>query len=570
MVYRTHTCGQLREGDVGSTVQLSGWIQKTRLHGGLCFIDLRDRYGVTQITLDTAKHPEIKDLKRESVISVKGEVVKKPEANKKLETGAVEVKVSELKILAKSDTLPIDLEDSINTNEDMRLKYRYLDMRRDHLKNNIILRSKITQAARRFLDKEEFLEIETPILARSTPEGARDFLVPSRRVKGEFFALPQSPQLFKQILMVGGMDKYFQVARCFRDEDLRADRQLEFTQIDMEMSFVEQENILDVNERMMKYVFKEVLGKEVNVPFPRLTYEEAMERYGSDKPDLRFGLELKNLTSLLKKSDFGIFKDADYITGFCVDSEFSRSQIDALTKFTQENKAKGLIWLKVSDKVEGSVAKHLSDDIQKELMNMFKGTVFIVADEKRIAQEALGNLRKKVAKDLDLIPKDDFKFAWIIDFPLFEWSDEEKRFMSMHHPFTNVNPDDIDLLKKGDLGNVRSIAHDLALNGSEVAGGSVRIHDAEIQRLIFKTLGLTEEQAENKFGFLLGAFKYGVPPHGGIAYGLDRLVAIMSGSESIREVIPFPRNKQGANPFDGSPNSVDVDQLDELNIAIKK
>ncbi|PIN81365.1 aspartate--tRNA ligase [Candidatus Woesearchaeota archaeon CG10_big_fil_rev_8_21_14_0_10_32_9] len=570
MVYRTHTCGELREGHVGKTVKLCGWIQKTRLHGGLCFIDLRDRYGVTQVTLDTNKHPEIKDLKRESVIAITGKVLKKPEANAKLNTGTIEVQAEELTTLSKADILPIDLDDSTNTNEDMRLKYRYLDLRKDNLKNNIILRSKITQAARRFLDKEDFLEIETPILARSTPEGARDFLVPSRRVAGDFFALPQSPQLFKQILMVGGMDKYFQVARCFRDEDLRADRQLEFTQIDMEMSFVEQEQILDVNERMVQYVFKEVLNKNIKVPFPRLTYATAMEKYGSDKPDLRFGLELKNVTDLLKKSDFAMFKDAKYINAFSVEAEFSRGQIDALTKFTQENKAKGLVWLKITDKVEGSVVKHLDEKIQNELKKLFKGTVFIIADEKRTAQEALGNLRKKIAKDLNLIKKDDFVFAWILDFPLFEWSDEEQRFMSMHHPFTNVHPEDVELLKKGDLGNVRSIAHDLALNGSEVAGGSVRIHDAELQRLIFKTLGLTEAQAENKFGFLLNAFKYGVPPHGGIAYGLDRLVAIMANVDSIREVIPFPRNKQGANPFDGSPNQVDEDQLNELHIKVKK
>ncbi len=570
MAYRTHTCGDLRVEHVGKSVVLSGWVQKIRLHGGLCFIDLRDRYGVTQITLDTAKYPELKDLRRESVISVKGVVVKKPEPNVKLSTGAIEVKVSDLSILAKADILPIDLDDSSNTNEDVRLKYRYLDLRRDVLKNNMILRSKITQAVRRFLDEEGFLEIETPILARSTPEGARDFLVPSRRVAGEFFALPQSPQLFKQILMVGGMDKYFQIARCFRDEDLRADRQLEFTQIDLEMSFIEQKDILDVNERLVKYVFKDVLNVDVKIPFQRMSYDEAMEKYGSDKPDLRFGLELKNITDVLKKSSFGVFKDAEYICALGVDHDFSRSQIDSLVSFVKENKANGLVWFKVSDDVEGSVVKYFDDSIKKDLKKLFKGTVFVVAGNKRVSQVALGNLRNKLAKDLKLIPENKYAFAWIIDFPLFEWSEEEQRFMSMHHPFTNVHPEDIDLLKGGKLGDVRSIAHDLTLNGSEVAGGSVRIHDADLQRLIFKTLGLTKEQAENKFGFLLNAFKYGVPPHGGIAYGLDRLVAIMSKSDSIRDVIAFPRNKQGVNPFDESPNSVDDDQLKELHISVRK
>ncbi len=570
MAYRTHTCGELRKGDAGKSVTLAGWVHKIRLHGALCFIDLRDRYGITQATVDSTRFPAVQQLRKESVITITGKVAEKPDPNKKLATGGIEVKATDVKVLAEAEPLPIEMEDP-NTSEDMRLQYRFLDLRRDALKENIILRHRIKHAVSSFLSEEGFLDLETPILARSTPEGARDFLVPSRRKKGEFYALPQSPQLFKQLFMVSGMDKYFQIARCFRDEDLRADRQLEFAQIDIEMSFIDQEDVIALNERMMQRLFKEVLGKDLRIPFPRLTFPEAMERYGSDKPDIRNPIEMRDLTAILKKSDFAIFREAEYITGLKVEGEFTRKKIDGYTNHVKDFHAKGLVWLKGGKPMEGPAAKYLSDGTQEELKKALclkEGEyAFIIADEKLKAETALGALRKKLGEELGLI-KEDFAFVWVVDFPLFEYSEEEKRYVSQHHPFTMPHPEDWEKIEK-DPGSVRSVAYDLALNGSEVAGGSIRIHDAKLQERVFHALGLSEEQIRNKFGFLLNAFRYGVPPHGGIAYGLDRLVAIMAGASTIRDVIPFPRNKQGTNPLDQSPNTVDEGQLDELHIKVK-
>lgn len=566
-MYRTHNCGELRKSHEGKNVMLAGWINSVRQHGNVCFADIRDRYGITQIVIN-----KVVKLRREFCISIEGVVKTKPEPNKKLATGDIEVHVNTLDVLSESDVLPLDMEDMEKVTEDTRLKYRYLDLRREEMKNNIIMRHKIIKAVRDFCDSEGFVEIETPILAKSTPEGARDYLVPSRVHKGKFFALPQSPQLFKQLLMVSGFDKYMQIARCFRDEDLRADRQPEFTQIDIEMSFVDENDIYAVNEKMMTYLWKKIFNKEVKTPFPRISYQEAMDRYGIDRPDTRFGLELVDVKEIVKKSDFNVLKNAEMVR--CINAVgcagFSRKEIDELTEIAKTYKAKGLVAIAVEDGLKGSAAKFFNDSVQKELIkkcNAKNGDLLlIVADNMHsVVYDSLANVRLFLGKKLI---KEEYNFLWVTDFPLLEWDHEEKRHMAVHHPFTSPKDDDIQLLDK-DPGKARAKAYDLTLNGVEIAGGSIRIHRADVQQKIFKLLNISEKEAQNKFGFLLDAFKYGPPPHGGIAYGLDRLVAIMTGNSSIREVIAFPKNKNCVSLMDNAPNTVDEAQLDEAGIKLR-
>jgi len=572
-MYRTHTCNDLTAKEIGQNVTLAGWINKVRSFGKLVFVDLRDRYGITQIVYDKSNFDE--DLKREFVIQVEGLVKNRQEGqiNKDINTGEIEIESGNIKILSKSKPIPIDLDNIENVTEDNRLKYRYLDLRRKDMQKNIILRSKITKATRDFFEKYNFVEIETPMLAKSTPEGARDYLVPSRVNNGKFYALPQSPQIFKQLLMVSGFDRYMQIVKCFRDEDLRADRQPEFTQVDIEMSFVEEKDVLDIMEEYIKYIFKEVLDYSYDTEFPRMTFEEAMEKYGSDKPDIRFDLELFDLTNELNDSEFKVFKDSN-IKGIFIEENFSNKQVKKLEDVAKLYKAKGLIALSIEKgNVEGNIVKFLNNselEIIKSKTENKNGTIFIISDSNRnIVNESLGKIRLNLAKQFNLIDKNSFGFVWVHDFPLFEWSEEEKRFSPMHHPFTSPHPEDFHLLDS-DLGKVRSVAYDLAINGTEAGGGSIRIHSQEIQAKIFKLLGISDDDAKLKFGFLLDAFEYGVPPHGGIAFGLDRLAAIMTQNESIKEVIAFPKNKAAVSPLDDSPSNVDDKQLEELGIKINK
>lgn len=571
----------LRISDVEKEVTLYGWVQKKRDLGGVCFIDLRDRPGIVQLVAREGKCYEIaSQLKSESVIKVVGVVSERESKNKNIPTGDIEVELSDIEVLNSCKDLPFEISDDTTALEDTRLKYRYLDIRRRTVTNNLVTRHKITMAIRNFLDKENFLEVETPVLCKSTPEGARDYLVPSRVNKGKFYALPQSPQIFKQLLMVGGIERYFQIAKCFRDEDLRSDRQPEFTQVDLEMSFVDQEDVMSLTERLVAHVFKEIRGIDIKLPLMRMKYDVAMDKYGSDKPDLRFGLEIQDITEVFKNTEFSMFKNVIENKGIvnCLvvkgkASEFSRKKLDALTEFVKTYKASGLAYLKVEDEVTGSIAKAISTDevnSLREVLGLEKGDlVLIVADSKyNIVKVSLGALRCKLARDLDLIKKDDFKLCWIVEFPSFEYSEEEGRYVACHHPFTSPLDSDVDKLIN-DKAHCYSKAYDIVINGYEAGGGSIRIHDEKVQEKMFRALELTEEDIKNKFGFFVEALKYGTPPHGGLALGLDRLTMLLTGTDNIRDVIAFPKTASASCLMSECPNTVDKKQLDDLGIMIK-
>ena len=583
---RTHRCTELSAKNVGEEVVVMGWVQRRRNLGQILFITLRDRSGLLQLAFgeqtDKAVFEKAETLRSEYVIAAKGIVVSRgADSNKSMKTGDIEVDVKELRILSEAETTPFEILENIDTKEELRLKYRYLDLRRPDMQKNFILRSKVAQSVRRFLEAEGFLEIETPIMQVSTPEGARDYLVPSRVHPGSFYALPQSPQLFKQLLMVSGFDRYFQIAKCFRDEDLRADRQPEFTQIDMELSFVEPEDVMEVNERLIHTVFKEALGVEVQLPIQRMTYKEAMNRFGSDKPDLRFGVELQDLTEVVKGCGFAVFENA-IANGGTVRAinakgmgDIGRKQIDALVKYGQDFGAKGVAWhqIKTDGEEKSSFAKFLNEETLaaiKEKMGADKDDlILVVADKPSVVFASLGALRLEVARRLDLIDKNEFRFVWITEFPLLEYDEEAGRYVAMHHPFTMPMEEDLDMMETNP-GEVRAKAYDLALNGCELGGGSIRIYRNDIQKRMFKLLGFTEERAEECFGFLLNAFKYGVPPHGGLAFGLDRMIMLMCQADSIRDVIAFPKVKDASCLMTQAPNVVEEKQLEELGIALVK
>ncbi len=581
-MYRTHTCGALRAGNVNQTVTLAGWVQKVRNLGAMTFIDLRDRYGLTQIVVEEHSPAEAREtaarVGREWVLQVTGRVIERESKNPKMPTGDIEVTAERIEVLNEAQTPPFTIEENSDGGDDLRMKYRYLDLRRAPLQRNMILRHKMAQEIRRFLDSEGFLEIETPYLVGSTPEGARDFVVPSRMNPNQFYALPQSPQTLKQLLMVAGYDRYFQIVRCFRDEDLRADRQPEFTQIDCEMAFVEQEDILEVFERWAKHMFRTVMEVEFDGPLRRMPWIEAMEKYGSDKPDLRFGMEFADLTDLAKGHGFSVFDDAEYVTGFAAPgcAAYTRKQIDALTEFVKRPQvgAKGLIWIRMEeDSVKSSVDKFYSSDEVRAMAGRCGAKagdmVFILCGKKFKALTQLCALRLEVAQQLGL--RDPKKFAplWVVDFPMFEWDDETQRFYAMHHPFTSPKPEDIRYLES-DPGRVRANAYDFVCNGTEIGGGSIRIHDAKLQAAIFKCLGFTPEKAQEQFGFLMNAFKFGAPPHGGLAFGFDRLCSLFGGSESIRDYIAFPKNNAGRDVMLDAPGYIDQSQLDELLLTLRK
>lgn len=569
--------------NVGETVTLYGWVQKKRNLGAVVFIDLRDRSGIVQIVVrDNAKFYDVAaSLKSESVLKVTGEVCERESKNPNLPTGDIEVEVSELELLNTSKDIPFEISDDTTALEDTRLKYRYLDIRRRSVTNNLVVRHKITMAIRNFLDKENFLEVETPILCKSTPEGARDYLVPSRVNNGKFFALPQSPQIFKQLLMVGGVERYFQIARCFRDEDLRADRQPEFTQVDLEMSFVDQDDVMDLTERLVANVFKEVKGIDISLPLRRMPYDEAMEKYGSDKPDLRFGLEINNITDIFKNTEFVVFKNVIENNGIinCLvvkdkANDYSRKGLDQLTEFVKTYRASGLAYLKIAEEVTGSIVKVITEEELSNLKAMLNlennDLVLIVADSKRsVVKASLGALRCKLAKDLNMIDKDDYKLLWVTDFPSFEYSEEEGRYMACHHPFTAPLDSDVDKLLT-DKANCYSKAYDIVINGYEAGGGSIRIHNEDVQNKMFEALELTEEDIKDKFGFFVEALKYGTPPHGGLALGLDRLTMLLTGTENIRDVIAFPKTASASCLMSECPNTVSDKQLEELGILIKE
>ena len=577
-MYRTHTCGQLRKDDVGKTVELAGWVSKRRNLGSIVFIDLRDRYGITQITFDEAHTESIKDVRNEYVLWVKGEVSAKEVPNPKLETGEIEVLVKEVKVLNSSKTTPMIIADETDAFEDLRLKYRYLDLRRPVLQKNLILRDKVTTIFRRVLHDHDFIEVETPILSKSTPEGARDYLVPSRLYNGKFYALPQSPQIYKQLLMISGMDRYFQIARCFRDEDLRADRQPEFTQIDMEMSFASEEDLFAIVEDCMHEVFKELKGIELE-KFPRIKYLDAMEKYGSDKPDLRFEMLQHNVTELFRNSEFSVFKsnleNNGVIKAIKVDNHsFSRKETDKFSEFVKIYKAKGVAFVKYENNdFTGGIAKFLSDDEKNALRNEFSlsenDTLLFVADKKSIADVALGALRCKVAKELGLIDENKFCFAWIVEFPMYEWSDDRQRYEAASNPFSSPRDEDIAKLED-DKGNCFSRAYDLVLNGYELSSGAIRIHDQDVQAKVFKALGLSEQQAKERFGFFLDAFQYGMPPECGCGIGLERLIMILCGTDNIKDVVAFPKTATAYDLMADAPGNVDQEQLDALDLIVKE
>jgi aspartyl-tRNA synthetase len=579
MKYRTHTCGELRLKNVGQQVTLSGWVQRIRDLGAVLFIDLRDRYGITQLAFyDDDKNllEEARRLGREFVIQVVGTVTERESKNKKIPTGDIEIKVRKLNVLNASKVPPFTIEDDTDGGEEIRAKYRYLDIRRNPLKNNLIFRSQVTQAVRNYLTEQGFIDIETPYLIKSTPEGARDFVVPSRLHPGQFYALPQSPQTFKQLLMVAGMDKYMQIVKCFRDEDLRADRQPEFTQIDCEMSFVEQEDVLDTFEGLLQYLLKKFHDIDAG-KFPRMTYAEAMQRYGTDKPDIRFGMELGDITDLVKDKDFKVFSASEYTAGIAVPgaSGYSRKQIDELVKWVQRPQvgAKGMVWVKYNE--DGSFKSSVDKFFDKEDFEQWAkqmqanpgDLMLILSGDKLETQKQLGVLRMEMGERLGLRKPDEFAPLWVVDFPLLEWDEETERYHAMHHPFTSPKPEDIDLLDT-EPGKVRANAYDLVLNGNEIGGGSIRIYDKELQRKMFKLLGFTEEEAQRQFGFLMNAFEYGAPPHGGIALGLDRLVAILAGKESIRDFIAFPKNNAGRDVMIDAPDYISEEQLKELHLRL--
>ncbi|MAG16095.1 aspartate--tRNA ligase [Candidatus Woesearchaeota archaeon] len=572
---RTHTCGELTGKDIGKKVKVAGWVQTRRDHGGVIFIDLRDRYGLTQIVFDPshnkAVHSSAEHIGREFVLIAEGKVRNRPKdmVNKKMKTGDVEVIVDKLE-LTKAEVPPIEIEDNIEANEDTRLKFRYLDLRRPKMQKNLMMRHKAAHAAREYLNKQGFIEVETPLLIKSTPEGARDYVVPSRVNPGKFYALPQSPQLYKQILMIAGFDRYYQIARCLRDEDLRQDRQPEHTQIDLEMSFVEQNDVMELVEGCCKHVLQTVTGKKESKPFPIMTYKDAMDKYGSDKPDLRFGMELVDVTDVVKKSDFKVFSGAEQVKCIVAEKDFSRNEIDDLIKWAQENGAKGLAWMKVtSSGLDSSIVKFFSKPIQKQLLQKAKAkkgsVLFFVADKPKVVADVLGKLRVELAQRLKLIDSKEFKFCWVVDFPMFDWNEDEKRWDPTHHPFTMPRSEDIKFLEK-DPGKVYAQLYDLVLNGIELGSGSIRINNPELQERVLKVIGIGEKEAESKFGFLLKAYKYGGPIHGGIGWGFDRTVALMLGFNDIREVIAFPKNKKAECPMDGSPSDIDEKQLKELHL----
>lgn len=584
---RTHSCGELRENNIGQRVVLNGWVDRRRDLGGLIFIWLRDRYGITQVLFESTINEEsyqlAKSLRSEFVISIEGTVQKRSAEteNREMQTGLVEIAADKIIILNEAITPPFPIKDIIDANEELRLKFRYLDLRRPSLQKNFLLRHKMYQITRKYFDENNFVEIETPVLMKSTPEGARDYLVPSRIHRGKFYALPQSPQTYKQLLMVSGFDRYFQIVKCFRDEDLRADRQPEFTQIDVEMSFVDQENIFVIVEGLMKEFYKQIWNKELSLPLTRLSFNEAMETYGSDKPDLRFDLQLVTLNNIFTQTGFKVFKDSidnnGIITGMLASDcgKYTRNQLDTLTDFVKKLGAGGLIWLRVKDKlIEGPTAKFISETEQKSLiknMNAKNGDlILILSGAKNKTLSIMGALRLEMARRLELIkPDSEPKLLWVTDFPLFEWDEETKRYYAMHHPFTSPRPEDVEFMDS-DLSKVHARAYDLVLNGSEIAGGSIRIHSSELQAKMFKALGISDEEAQYKFGFLMNAFKYGAPPHGGIAFGFDRLVMIFAGEDSIREVIAFPKTASALSLMDEAPSAVSEEQLNELHIQIKK
>ena len=584
---RSHRCTELGTANIGQDVTVMGWVQKSRNKGGIIFVDLRDRSGLLQIIFEesdcgTESFEKAEKLRSEFVIAVTGRVEARSGAvNENLATGAIEVRANSLRILSESETPPFPIEENSKTKEDLRLKYRYLDLRRPDMQRNLLLRSKVAILTRQFLAEEGFLEIETPTLIKSTPEGARDYLVPSRVHPGSFYALPQSPQLFKQLLMCSGYDRYFQLARCYRDEDLRADRQPEFTQIDMELSFVDVDDVIDVNEKLLHKLFKEILGVEVSLPIQRMTWQEAMDRFGSDKPDLRFGMELKNVSDVVKDCEFVVFKSAlengGSVRGINAEGQghMPRKKIDALVEFAKGYGAKGLAYVAIQEDgtLKSSFAKFMTDEQMAALVTAMDGKpgdlLLFAADKNKVVWDVLGNLRLEIARQLDLLKKDDYRFLWVTEFPLLEYSEEQGRFVAMHHPFTMPMDEDWHLIDS-DPGAVRAKAYDIVLNGTEIGGGSVRIHQSDIQSKMFEVLGFTPEKAQDQFGFLLDAFKYGVPPHAGLAYGLDRVVMLMGGCDSIRDVIAFPKVKDASCLMTEAPTPVDPKQLEELGIEVSE
>lgn len=584
-LHRSHRCTEVSNKNIGETVTIMGWVQKSRNKGGIIFVDVRDRSGLLQVIFEEGDvgsegFAKAERLRSEFVIAVTGKVEARSGAvNENLATGDIEVRANDIRILSEAETPPFQIEEASKTKEELRLKYRYLDLRRPDLQKNLILRSKVAVITRQFLADEGFLEIETPMLTKSTPEGARDYLVPSRVHPGNFYALPQSPQLFKQLLMCSGYDRYFQIVKCFRDEDLRADRQPEFTQIDMELSFVDVDDVIDVNERLLKRMFKESIGIDVELPIQRMTWREAMDRFGSDKPDLRFGMELKNVTDLVKSCGFGVFTGAinngGSVRGINANGqgEMPRKKIDALVDYAKDFGAKGLAYIAINQdgSYKSSFAKFMTEEEMNALVNRMEGKpgdlLFFAADEDDVVFAVLGNLRLEIARKLGLLDKNDYKFLWVTEFPLLEYSKEEKRYVAMHHPFTMPMDEDLEMLDT-DPGKVRAKAYDIVLNGTEVGGGSVRIYQSDVQEKMFEILGFTKESAYERFGFLLNAFKYGVPPHAGLAYGLDRLVMLMAQEDSIRDVIAFPKVKDASCLMTEAPNVVDDKQLKELGIAI--
>ena len=580
-MYRTKTCGELRLSDAGSIVTLAGWVQRSRKMGGMTFVDMRDRYGVTQVVFNNESNAALCEqanhLGREYVIQVTGEVAERSSKNANLPTGEIEIIATELNILNKSDVPPFTIEDDTDGGDDIRMKYRYLDLRRPAIRRNLELRHKMAFEIRRYLDDKGFIEVETPVLIKSTPEGARDFVVPSRMNPGEFYALPQSPQTFKQLLMVSGFDRYFQIVKCFRDEDLRADRQPEFTQIDCEMSFVQQEDVLQMFEGLVKHIFKYVKDIDFTDPFPRMTWADAMKYYGSDKPDTRFEMKFVEIKDLTVGKGFAVLDDAPYVGAICAKgcANYTRKQLDQLTDFVKRPQigAKGLMWVKLEEdgSIKSSVSKFYTEEELRTWADRCEATkgdlILILAGETMKTRKQLCELRLEMGSRMGLRDPQKFSCLWVIDFPLIEWDEETQPYKAMHHPFTSPNPDDIDKLDSA-TGDVRATAYDMVVNGNELGGGSIRIHDAELQNKMFSLLGLTQEDAQYKFGFLMNAFKYGAPPHGGLAFGFDRFVSILAGLDSIRDVIAFPKNNSGRDVMIDAPSTIDQSQLDELALAI--
>ena len=582
---RTMMCGEPREANIGSKITLMGWVQRNRKLGGLEFIDLRDRTGIMQIVfgeeINVESFEKAKSVRPEYCIAVTGEVVKRQSPNENMPTGMVELLCEEIKILSESDTPPIYIKEDLDAAENIRLKYRYLDLRRPDMHKIFAIRSKTTKVIRDYLEENNFLDVETPVLGKSTPEGARDYLIPSRNYQGKFYALPQSPQLYKQLLMMSGFDRYYQIAKCFRDEDLRANRQPEFTQVDMELSFVEQDDVMALNEGLIARVFKEVIGVDVQLPIKRMTFNEAMEKYGSDKPDLRFGMEITNITEAVKDMDFVVFKSAiengGSIRALCLKggASLGRKPIDKLGEFVKTYRAKGLAWIQLKEEgVKSSLAKFLTDEVTENIVKTIGAetgdAIFIVADKDSVVLQSLGALRLELAKQFDLIKdKNEFNFTWVTEFPFFEYSEEEERFKACHHPFTSPMDEDLEFVES-DPARVRAKAYDLVLNGEELGGGSIRIHDSAIQERMLKALGFTEERAWESFGFLLQALKFGAPPHGGLAFGLDRMIMFLAGTENIKDVIAFPKNQNAFCYLSEAPNVVDEKQIEELGLVIDK